>query len=282
MSNSPTPEDERQDSFYDLLCQVVDPKQARHVTRILTELCHCDEHSFPFLLGVLNITQLRFALTLPEAVAQGICTHLDEFHKKSQLLLEALNHQQIVESKRVAQSVANSGWPLSRTYQGKIACRFQSIIRYFEEKTAYRNRWLLLLCFTIATSCLVGLNRHYRSRCTILENSSNEQLANLEKQCAASIDQRAAELANAKLQNLEPRSYALAQILEKYCHRVELTPGNFAWKLKIYPPKDLPWPSTTYNDDLTTAVTVYLPDTNGEISLSKTAPRVNPEPGKKP
>ena len=219
---------------------------------------------------------------MPEAVARKIQAHLDEFYERSQLLLEALNHQQVVASKRVAQSIADSGWPLTRTYQWGIARRLQSVIRWFEAKTAYRNRWLLSICLAIATFCLVSLHCYHCSRYKILQNSSIEQLADLQKQYETLIDQRAAELTNKKLQTLQPRSYTLAQTLEKYCHRVELTPGNFAWELKIHAPSDFPSPHTTYDADLRITTTFYLPDTNGEISLSKTAPSISQKAGKKP
>ena len=282
MNNSSTPEPERQSSYYDLLCQMVDPQQARHVTRILTELCHCEENSFPFLLGILHINQIQLNLKLSEAVARAVHPLLIEFQKTSQLLLEALNHQQIVENKRVARSLANSGWPLTRTYQGKVPRFLQSTIRWFEEKTAYRSRWLFLTYLTVTMLGLVGMRSYYCDQYTILQNTSVVQLANLEKQNEASIDQRANDLANEKLQNLQPRSYTFAQILEKNFHRVELKPGKFAWKLIVHLPLGIPQPDTTFDADLRTTSTIYLPDTDGALPLSETAPSGGQKPGKKP
>ena len=83
MNSSFTSEPGRHTSYYDLLCQIVDPEQARHITRILTELCHCDENSFPFLLGMLNINQIRLNLKLPEAVAREVHPVLIEFQRES-------------------------------------------------------------------------------------------------------------------------------------------------------------------------------------------------------
>ena len=282
MDVTPEPTKEVQASLYDLLCQIVDPQQARHVTRILTDLCHCDQNSYPFLQGVLSITQLRLALTLPEAVAKRLSVTLEEFHQKSQVLIDSFDERQIGQKR----SAASSGWPLNKVYTGKVACFLQTIIKRFEEIAAYRVRWLVVCGLITVASSSMGLDRYHASvlsrtkqqgldQYLALQSSSNEQVYKIETQCKAAIEQRSDEIASQKLQALEPRSYHLAQLIEKAGRRVKLANGTIAWEVVVTHPPALPLPGYKSDEKLHLIVTIYFPYLGGEMALSSTAPGVD-------
>ena len=129
---------------------------------------------------------------------------------------------------------------------------------------------------------LVYLHSYCHRQYTILQNASIVQLADLQRQNESSIDQCANDLGKEKLQNLQPRSYALAQILERSFRRVELKPGEFAWRLIVHLPPGIPQPDTTFDANLRTTSTIYLPDTDGTLSLSDTAPSGGQKSVKRP
>ena len=279
--------DDMELSIYELYCQLVEPEQAKHLTRYLMEFCHCDPNTYPFLHGLLMVTHLRVGVNLPKAVVERIAAPLAEFQVTAQALTETVSGRHAaLRSQKNSQS-GWWAWPLGKQYSNKIAVCFQTLVKQFEDVVAHRVRWLvlamlsasLMLCFQLFHNNQLTIKQvkdQYAGQVDALNTAEAAERSALQEQYLASVEQKADELANTKLQNLEPRSYHLAKQLEAVSHRVKFSDQSFGWEVKIVGSTDLPSFQITYDNNLTRSVLFYIKEETSRVDLSATAPAASP------
>ena len=117
------------------------------------------------------------------------------------------------------------------------------------------------------------------------ENATDAAIAkasDLRKQYLASVEQRSNEVANVKLQNLEPRSYRLAQQIEQASHRTKLADGSFVWVVKIREDRSFLSIQMDEEQDHTRTAVLYVNDREGRLDLFATAPAALPNERNQP
>ncbi len=274
-------------SIYELYCQLVEPEQAKHLTRYLMEFCHCDPNTYPFLHGLLMVTHLRAGVNLPKAVAERIAAPLAEFQVTAQALTETVTGRHAALKRQKSSPSGWWTWPLGKQYNNNFAACFQTLVKQFEDVVAHRVRWLVLALFSASLMLYFQLIhntqltiKQVKNQCVgqidALNKSEAAERSALQEQYLASVEQKADELANNKLQNLEPRSYHLAKQLEAVSHRVKFADQTFGWEVKLTDSPDLPGLQITYDKDLTRSLLFYIKEQTSRLDLSATAPAASP------
>lgn len=294
-----------QKSVYELFCECVSPEEAKHLSRYLKEYCRGEENSYPFLHGLLSVTQLRLSVNLPTAVAEKVAEPLDEFKATLQNFLNELKNNQTFRKQENALRKSFWDWPLREQYNNKLAIWLQARMEQFEGLIAYRARWVMLILGLIVSAFFLRVAHAAHLELGRVESqlesevSTRQQLKNerdaqdaalkeaedakeaavakaseLQDQYLASIEQKSTELANAKLHRLEPSSYQLAQEIQRGSRRVKLQDGSFAWEIKIHEAPNSPFMYVAALRDPARTVVLYAKDQEGRIDLSATAPEV--------
>lgn len=291
-----------QKSVYDLLCECVSQEEAKHLDRYLKEYCRGEKNSYPFLHGLLSVTQLRLSINLPVAVAKRVADPLDEFKAALREFVDELKGYRALKHKHTRHEGVWD-WPFRKQYDNKLAIWLQTRVGQIEDLFARRARWIVLFAILIVSAFYLRLA--YVRQLELgrvesqlaLEVATRQQLegerdvqgvalkesenareaavakaSELHNQYVASIEQKSDELANAKLQKLEPRSYQLAQQIQRASKRIKLTDGSFAWEIRIHEAPNSPFMYVAAERDFARTVILYAKDQEGSVDLSVTAP----------
>ena len=296
-----------QKTVYELLCQCVSQEQAKHLDRYLKDHCRGEENSYPFLHGLLSVTQLRLGINLPVAVAKKVAEPLDEFREVLWDFLDEIKVCQTFLKRKRTRHKSFWDWPLGKQYNNKLAIWSQVQVEWFEELFAHRARWIVLLSILTASAFFLRLAHAKQLELgrigsqLALEATTRQQLemehdaqvialkeaetardaavaetSELRKQHLATLEQKSDELAKAKLQKLEPWPYHLAQQLQRVSRRIKLPDGSFGWEIKIHEAPGFPFFHIVGEQDFTQTAVLYVKEQEGRIDLSATAPSVLP------
>ena len=283
-------------SAFELLSRKLGEDEARRLRRFLVECCHGDENSYLFNQALLTLAQWHMAAAVPIETARVLAQHQHTAQDAARTIAQAAEakladfaQDRAEISALVAELKGHIGQLGDITQEGRaqlagLAGELAAVITparaHLEAETKLRRQrtWAWALSAGIVVAALGWLATYQLER-QAGERWKAEQTAQLARWRAQQVAQwpRWAESqAQARLQQLEPATYRLAQQIERSKRQVKLPEGGTGWEVTLFDEGGILSVDSTFDaQNVRQRYQVHLRDDPERAALSAAASAAN-------